>query len=511
MGKDFYEKFDSGPAEETSEEGEKPELEREALPWGKKQLEEDAELLGRFEKEAQLGAPSKEIVRVQLRQEEDEDKMAVAQKWFENHEDEIKDRGYDTKINNPGYVYRIFAEMGGFESKSVKEDPGCRQIINAMEGINILKTCLDKPQASLQDQFLVLNFLEGRAGQIAEELSQLEGKGNEAAIAGKKAELEKLFKTRKELAEKISGQDLRKEAEETLETSMPSREEFFDERLIEREVDITLKELKEDALEKAAGEMKKDIEDLTPEEQQKILSKEFQEDLGLKQKNIVRYFAWPPFKREAVFLNENNQEIKRCRFNEADGYLNGKMGEKVAKEYNLQREKIYKEKGEEYEKKIRTSVEAKISDLAASPERAIEGLSGVYARRKEELVTEHIREGLKRQKTPEELKAIEREFGARGRDLREFIDDAVYLKNEHLQGLGGKWEDDKDEIGKYLSEWGVSLTPSELEAARKAIESRTRRGYEKVVNNKPRGFFQWLLDLIIEVSKPASEKKKEKK
>ena len=313
MGKDFYEKFDSGPAEETSEEGEKPELEREALPWGKKQLEEDAELLGRFEKEAQLGAPSKEIVRVQLRQEEDEDKMAVAQKWFENHEDEIKDRGYDTKINNPGYVYRIFAEMGGFESKSVKEDPGCRQIINAMEGINILKTCLDKPQASLQDQFLVLNFLEGRAGQIAEELSQLEGKGNEAAIAGKKAELEKLFKTRKELAEKISGQDLRKEAEETLETSMPSREEFFDERLIEREVDITLKELKEDALEKAAGEMKKDIEDLTPEEQQKILSKEFQEDLGLKQKNIVRYFAWPPFKREAVFLNENNQEIEKIK------------------------------------------------------------------------------------------------------------------------------------------------------------------------------------------------------
>ena len=160
---------------------------------------------------------------------------------------------------------------------------------------------------------------------------------------------------------------------------------------------------------------------------------------------------------------------------------------------------------------MRDYMEEKIKALAQSPEEAIEGLSGVYARRKEELVTEHIREGLKRQKTPEELKAIEREFGARGRDLREFIDDAVYLKNEHLQGLGGKWEDDKDEIGKYLSEWGVSLTPSELEAARKAIESRTRRGYEKVVNNKPRGFFQWLLDLIIEVSKPASEKKKEKK
>jgi len=42
------------------------------------------------------------------------------------------------------------------------------------------------------------------------------------------------------------------------------------------------------------------------------------------------------------------------------------------------------------------------------------------------------------------------------------------------------------------------------------MESRTRRSYEKVVN-KRKGFFEWLLDLIIEVSKPASEKKKEKK
>lgn len=494
MGKEFFEKFETGPAEGK----EKPELEPEALPWRERQLKEDAELLSQFEKRAQLGDISKNEVSAQMRQEKDEDRMEAAGKWFKNNQREIQERDYDTTIKDAGYIYRAFAEMGGFESESAKNDPECQQISRAIEGIDILQTCLEKPQVSLKDQLLILNFLESRTKQMAEQLRQLEAGNDQPAIDGKKAELDKLFQTRKELFEKITGTNLQKEAEEGVKVkSLRGKMEQIREG-IEEDVEEAMKNKKKELLNVTSLEDLKKA-GLSFKEIDRILSEGFQKELGLDMEDRTKVFAWPPFKREAVFFKDK-REIGRCGFGKEVGYLSEEMKKKFRKDLNSEIDERREELERACKEDVKDFMEDRIKTLAESPEKAIGGLSAAYAKRKEELATEHIRE-VRTRKNPGEIRKIEQEFSGQGYDFKEFINEVVNRKDGRLQNLEGTWNDDKEAIGDYLGDWGVSLSESELEKVRGRMEQKTHRNYETAVN-KPRGLFEWFFDLIVAAFEP---------
>lgn len=185
-------------------------VEKEEAPWRKLEVEEGSNLISRYEKKSELSKEHKKDIARILGQETDQIKIDFAKDWFKEHKDEIKDKGFDIENEEEGYRLRIASQLGAF--KELNTNAEHREKREEIDNLYALRTDLEKDAVPLESQFLILNRLNKRTERLKEEVKEAKEKRDKATAKSKESELKELFEVGKELAEKISGRDLKNEA-----------------------------------------------------------------------------------------------------------------------------------------------------------------------------------------------------------------------------------------------------------------------------------------------------------
>lgn len=461
--------------EEGEEELGRVEVERAPAPWEKVRTEEEGRLIEEYAEKSQLSGKGKDSIENALKEEADRRKIEFAKGWFEEHRDEIKDKGYDVRTADESYMVRVTSELGGLKELRSKEE--YREKNEEIENFYALRADLQKESIPIESQFLMLNALNKRGERIEDELDRAQAAGDKEAVKAKELQLEELSKTGRELAEKITGRNLRKEGEEGEWPDFLNREDYI-------QVGIDGRKYK---VQEELGQMPKRIKE---DRLRGIFCDELKwttETRGL-------------FRKRIVVRDENGKEQGSFTKKEADEFLRIKAEEN--------RKKHFGEKWEgdnaERESIIKGFIVREVNALGRSPEKAEGGIEAVYGRVKERLITEFAEKDLKKkEKTKEELKTIEEEFKGKGKNPTEFIDSAIHRRGK-LKELKGKWEEDEDNITEFLENWDFSVSPEALKGKKETIG----KSYEKAVT-KERGFLEWLLDFIFSYRPQEAEKPKE--
>ena len=365
---------------------------------------------------------------------------------------------------------------------------------------------------------LSLNFLQEKVEKIEKDLKRAEKSGNEQTASLKKRELDGLFSARQEMAQKISGRDLRGEAENKKTIKEWEKAEGYlsdRERHIKENYEIVGREIKEERRkeinssnlsdrEKGVMIREIDAEGLVFNEEmaKKLLGLEVKETKGIKAsiRAMFKGLDYDVFDKEGNKIRESKDIYK----------INNFLKEKVEESLKEKAGEEWDAKNNEREAEIRKLVEKEIKGLAKSPEKAEHGVETVYSRLKEKIITEFEIDGLKKEKkTREQLREIEKEFKGKGEDPTEFINDVLHREKglENLEGDLNK-EGGKDEqiIKDFLEDWGILVEPEKME---KFLTPERKKKYEKMVKER-KGFLEWLFDLIFFLSNDLSEEKEKK-
>jgi len=134
------------------------------------------------------------------------------------------------------------------------------------------------------------------------------------------------------------------------------------------------------------------------------------------------------------------------------------------------------------------------------------GVEAAYDRVRERLITEHIRETMKKDpKSKEQLAAIKQEFQGEGLNAGEFIESVVTRKGG-LADLSGRWESDQAAVKEFAESWGVPVGGREWEEFAK----KQKGVYERRVKTR-RGFIDWMIDMVLSTSDTKKDNTKSKK
>jgi hypothetical protein len=157
----------------------------------------------------------------------------------------------------------------------------------------------------------------------------------------------------------------------------------------------------------------------------------------------------------------------------------------------------------EYETVKKGIIQREIDSFAVSSQRAEGGVAGVYERIKNRLVSEFLQDIQKRERSPEEIKTLEKTFknpkGEKAPGLDGFIKEGLQKR----ESLTGKPSDAKI-LSKFLEDYGVSATSTGLKNVIKSPEYKTALG-------KKKGFIDFLLMLANRVIENVGKKSKTKK
>jgi hypothetical protein len=451
-------------------------VERAPAPWARIRMEEEAKLIEDYAKKTELSKATKRDIEKVLREEADQIRVEFAQRWFSEHQDEIKNKGYDFSLKQEGYIVRVTSELGGFEELRTKE--GYQEINENIENLYALRADLQKERIPLESQFLILNILNKKAESIREELGkELQVTGDVATIETKKLQLEELFKIRQELAEKISGRDLRKEAITNLQNQQgQGGDEYINskEEYIKRKFDKRYSE--------KSAELKQ------PNENEPKDNSFYLEKLGysLEKKGLLR-------KRFSVYDREGKFLKKELSDREVTKFLHNKLEEKIQEEVRNELGAEWENKNKIWEKNIRNFIDSEIAQMAKSPESATEGIKAVYQRVRDRLIGEYIEQYLKQKKNKQQLETIKEKFEGEKKDLSEFITDVQHRRRDgSLQQLSGNIETDEKSIFNFLGEWGISV-PANYEIAEDLKSNYGQKVRQEI------GFVEWLIDLICKI------------
>jgi len=452
-----------GKTKETEENTEKPEgaeelegvkVEKEESPMKKLERKDEAELIKEYLERFEISEEAKETIDGYLSQEAEEEKFKFAREWFEDHKDELEEHGYDIKSEDDIYIRTAVIEQGGFEELEKNEE--YEETEDEIENVYALKVELKEKTVSIQSQHLILNRLNKRGERIEKEFKEAEKRGDEATMKSKDIEFNSLFKVKKELGEKLSGRNLKEEAVRKGKLGLLETEDEY----VDKNVSPKLEEIEKNLLKK--GEAK-----------EKVI-KTFSQELGYdrEEKGILR---------KKIVIKKEGEVIGEFRGNEKLGeFLREKMREKIEKEFKEE----WAEKNNDREVKIYKFVEEELRKLGSSPEEAVGGIESIYEEVKKRICD---KADLKvRGKTAKEKREIESKFRGEGKDPTKFFDEVLNRKGS-LEKLTGNWEEDKDEVVKFLEGWGVSGSEEFLEKF-----DKDGKEYAKVVGKK-RGFLEWLI------------------
>jgi len=152
------------------------------------------------------------------------------------------------------------------------------------------------------------------------------------------------------------------------------------------------------------------------------------------------------------------------------------------------------EKGFQEEKK--KALRSRISGFAKTSEKAEGKTEGVYDRMKNRLVAEFLDGVINKERTPEELKVIKKEFGSKKRvDIVGFINQVYNREAGELGVLTG--EDIDGEVKTISSFFGACGIKIGAAALKKIVNPAE---YKKALGSK-KGFVDYLLNIIVKQNK----------
>ncbi|MBM3250734.1 MAG: hypothetical protein FJZ07_00615 [Candidatus Nealsonbacteria bacterium] len=516
--------------ESSSDESREDEIQGEALETGQEKLEVEPDIETPFERmtlekeereiekheaEIELGDKTKEKAEEFLKQEYEDRHNEFAIKWFKEHQGELKDEGEPIDVSDERKI-EIAAKNKAFRELMEKKE--YEEEWAEIENISAIIADFKDGRVSPDGLSLALNFLQGKAEKAERDLKTAERGQDALTVSQKQRELDELFPVMQEMAEKISGRDLRREAGN--KRTIKEWEEVkgylsYKKGYIKENYERLGGEFK-DRLINGQIENIRNRGDLTTEEKEKkiekIKNKDYTRELAdellgyqIQKKGTIR-------KRFEVIDKSGGPLIRTLKKeNEAIQFLKEKTEEKLkemaGEEWTL--------KNNEREAEIRKLVGKEIRGLAKSPEKAEQGVETVYSRLKERLISEFIENKLKEEKkTREDLRRIEKEFKGKGKNPTEFISDVLHRGKglEDLKGdLGEEGSEDEGIIEDFLEEWGI---PVESDRMKKFLNTEKGKEYRDVVGSQ-KSFLDWLLDLIffflVEEDKKQGEEKKRRK
>lgn len=175
------------------------ETKEQEKPWGKLIIEDEKRFIDKYENEEQKETDqnTKKEVEASLIREIHDRRSEFTNKWFLEHSNEIKERGYNANAKNKEEIIKTVQEMGGFEEWQKNEET---------ENLYALRSGLEKPRTPLEIWFLALNVLSKRTNRL--ELDIALKKGDKTGRREKKKELNELWGIQKTIVEKISGENL---------------------------------------------------------------------------------------------------------------------------------------------------------------------------------------------------------------------------------------------------------------------------------------------------------------
>ena len=446
--------------EETKEEEPQEfEVEEEPQPWEKLKADEESNLIDEYEKQSKLDNETRDNINNIIRQETDQKRIDFAQEWFEEHKDEIREKGYDTESREDGYAVKVAKELGGFEELKEKEEYS--ETNETIDNLYVLRADLQKDAVPLESQFLILNLLNKKTERAEQELKAAEKKGDATKSVVKQEELNELFKVQKELSEKISNRDLTQEADEKTDP-LEEKQEYLDKNL-DGYTDKRMEEISE-------TDVKNEIV--------------YARELGYTtaKKGLIL--------RKIEVKDSEGNVLTKLKQKDLENFLSAELDKKLGKEL----EEEWEMKNEERQNTMKELIGQEIKALSGSPEKAEQGIESIYDRVKKRLKAEFIEKDLKKsKKTKEQLQEIKKEFKGKGKDPAEFIDKLIN-REDSLEDLEGNLDRDKKKISSFLEDWGVLMEDGKLEEFEEMMEKKGKSYSEAAKGQK--GLFEWILELI---------------
>jgi len=467
--------------------------------WKEMERKEEEKLFEKYVEKFELSEENQKFCDELLRREIEKEKIKYAKDWFEDHKEELQEEGISLDISEQKKI-SIALEKGALEELKTKKE--YQEKYKEIENLNALKAELKKKHLPIDSQFLILNFLDKKTEEVEKEIQGMKKeKKPESEIFLKEKEFNNLFKTRKEVAERVSGRNL----EEEVKTEIGLKDQYIGERLEDQKNSVKNAQEYQQIYEL----FKNEWESLSPKKQKKFdydifkfADKHFQKlnSRGLKM-DKESYLALLNTDYNPAEFTFRGILRRKIQLKEGEIISRKKFPEFIQKQKEIYDKKVEKEAAEklekEYQKLTKEKIEEKIKKLAESPEKAVEGIEGMYKKIKERLIDEWAKKEFKKEKTEEELKRVKKEFGEGEVDLEKFIK-KIWTERT------GNLKKDKELLRKILRDYDVKIGKDDLS---KLIES------EKYKNNvkEIKGFLEFLLEVIISSFLMFSEKQAKRK
>ncbi len=519
-----------GKTKEKAESSAPEEPEKDVEAEMRKEMRRDVEerIVGKYEKGAMLSNEVKNIINNTIELEIEDAYKRFVPKWLKNND--LRKEGIDVNGLDDKAQFESIWKNETMRSRALhdmeNDDRYKKDFETQNKGLDLLKD-LKKDQIPLETHYLLINNLNKETQILKREMDDLpEGSAERNKIQGY---VDNITKAQKELVEKITGKNLDKQADEELKASGDPRllmikEDYvksildanFDsqssayingDRMSEKYGDVILK----------SGLSSKQIEELNKNGSINIstwpknieLSKE---DIAAAvvmgiNVNSIKGKGWFPWSSKKIMaggriiaedINELDKKLK-------EGW-EGNIKSTIRAGMTAAAEENYKQGKVEYESKKEEIIQREIDKLASSSQNAEGGVAGVYERIKQRLVAEFLEGAEKKERGPQEIKAIEKTFskkkGERIDSLNSFIQEAYYRSSKELQGLKGNLKSDAKNLSRFLGDYGVDVSAADF---RRVVNAED---YKTAVSQK-RGFINFLLGLIN--SEPWAKKSKNKK
>ncbi len=495
---------------ETRKTPEIPPPEGAPRPWEGEEKEGEESLLEKYGQAAEPSNKTKNYIEQSLKKETSDRMINFANKWFKSHVEELKKQGIFTDVSEERKA-AIAIEKGAL--RELREKDEYKKDYEGIENLMVLRTGLREGGGRPENQFLLLNYLEAQKINKEKELEELKKKGAaESEIKAKEKELEELFGARKELFEKTTGRGLQEESEKEAKEKNP-QQQYIDKGLEERKKAkkaARKREICEKEWNKLPKEEKIKYNDSTDfqisflEEGRDRMEKRLEKaGITLDEKEARDIFyellkaGYSPSEikvkglfRKRIYLKKEGLKPQKMTLSEFDTLKEKLVSESERQIEKESKEELLKEWQKEIEKATRENMEKRITEAATAPEKASEGVRGVYQRMKEKLILEFTQQDLERsEKTKGQLEAIKKEFGGKGVDPTEIIRAALFRKGP-VEKCSGDLKKDVPQLADFLNGCGIDVKDKEIRKLNLNAEEYTN------AFKKERGFLLWLLDCI---------------
>jgi len=220
----------------------------EVAPLQEQEKEAVQSLTERYVEAAKIDPKSIKAIDGFLAADTEKAYQEFALKWFEDNKEKIKEEGkiIPPDASNEWKISMVLGsqEKGGMGASADVRKENYKAEGGALDKIGVLRADMKKNQIPPETPFLLLDRLQIDIERAKEEMEELEaraGRGEKSAeieAASKEEQLAELFSARKELAERVLGDDLRRKAEELVDGEMIPKTEWVERMLHAKEEEI---------------------------------------------------------------------------------------------------------------------------------------------------------------------------------------------------------------------------------------------------------------------------------